>query len=65
VGDYGTINKKTGEFEKEGNIYEHESTAALAANHLPVTAPPDDTFIVSSYGVKRNNLRIEAEVCVV
>ncbi|KAF8203544.1 hypothetical protein K438DRAFT_1580723 [Mycena galopus ATCC 62051] len=48
VGDYGTINAETGEFEKDGNIYEDASTAVLAASHPPETAVPDEKMIIVS-----------------
>jgi len=56
VGDYGAIDKGSGQFEKEGNIYENESMAALAAKHPPQTASKDEIFEISSDHVKRIEL---------
>lgn len=60
VGDYGTINKKTGQFEREWNIYDNPLTADLMAEHLPIDDPQDDKFIISSFGVKYHELKVEA-----
>ena len=56
MGDYGTIDKETGQFQKDGNIYEDETTAHLADNHKPVMGAPEDILIVSSAGVTRHDL---------
>ncbi|EJD00042.1 uncharacterized protein FOMMEDRAFT_142519 [Fomitiporia mediterranea MF3/22] len=36
VGDFGGINKDTGEFEKEGNLYRDSSIAAITARYPPI-----------------------------
>ncbi|KAJ3724157.1 hypothetical protein DFJ43DRAFT_1158007 [Lentinula guzmanii] len=59
VGDYGTIDKKTGEFEKEGNIYEDVTTAEIATAHPPQTAAKDKTFEISSNHVRRTEFSLE------
>ncbi|KAJ6604910.1 hypothetical protein B0H10DRAFT_2077692 [Mycena sp. CBHHK59/15] len=48
VGDYGTIDKDTGRFERDGNIYEDPSTATLAADHPPESAAPDEKMVITS-----------------
>ncbi|KAJ7202595.1 hypothetical protein GGX14DRAFT_370161 [Mycena pura] len=48
VGDYGTIDKETGRFEVDGNIYDDPVTAALAAAHPPAPAPPDETLVITA-----------------
>jgi hypothetical protein len=62
VGDYGTIDKKTGVFEIEGNIYEDPGIADLTAAYPPLQAAPENSFIVSSLGVKRHELTLSPEV---
>ena len=64
MGDYGEIDKKSGEFEKEGNIYDEDGTAGVAAGHPPLTAPRDHVFEISSQNVKRVEFGLEPTVCV-
>lgn len=59
VGDFGTIDKKTGEFEKEGNIYDDVSTASLTANYPPLMASKDAVFEISSENVRRIEFGLE------
>lgn len=56
VGDFGTINRETGEFEKGGNIYEHPSTKDLAAAHQPEVSAKEESYVISSKGVKGGEL---------
>jgi len=52
VGDYGTIDKKTGYFEKEGNIYSHPNIVEMAAKHPPVEATKENYMMIQSEDVK-------------
>jgi hypothetical protein len=64
VGDYGNVDKETGRFDKDGNIYTDPVTAPLAAPHPPEVAAPENTLIVSSAGVKRREFTTGAEVVI-
>jgi hypothetical protein len=63
VGDYGTIDRETGNLQKEGNIYEDTDAiiANLAVLHQPLTGAPDDKVIISSAGVIHHELNLSAE----
>jgi len=62
VGDYGTVDKETGQFQKDGNIYKEVTTASLAALHPPHSGTPENTIVISSRGVKHRDLILGAEV---
>jgi hypothetical protein len=59
VGAYGTINRKTGEFETEGNIYEDEATAQLAAKYPPQIGCKEHIFTIFSEGVKAHEFSLD------
>jgi len=61
VGDYGTTDRETGNFQKEGNIYEDATIAYLTIQHKPLTGAPEDTWIISSAGVMHHDLTLGAE----
>ncbi|KAL5501092.1 hypothetical protein ACEPAH_9479 [Sanghuangporus vaninii] len=53
VGDYGRINKKSGAFQREGNIY-HEPSLKYITDQFPKQrCEPMDEFIASSSNVKQ------------
>jgi hypothetical protein len=52
AGDFGTINKKTGELVVEGNIYSHVDTKDIASQHPTFIAPEVDQFEIHSYEVR-------------
>jgi hypothetical protein len=62
VGDYGSINKESGSFEKEGNIY--DSTFApelnIATEYPTVPCDPEDELVIVTKGGK--NAEANAEV---
>ena len=62
VGDYGTVDKETGQFEKEGNIYEDADISKLVAEHPPHIAAPENSWIVSSSSVKRREIILAPEL---
>ncbi|KAK0195811.1 hypothetical protein F5146DRAFT_305889 [Armillaria mellea] len=37
VGDFGTIDPRTGEFQREGNVFEHPASKEIMAEHNPIT----------------------------
>ena len=61
MGDYGTIDKETGQFQKDGNIYDDVTIAHLADHHKPLMGAPETTLIISSTGVIRRELTVGAE----
>lgn len=61
MGDYGTTDRETGKFLKEGNIYEDATMTHLTNQHQPQTGAPDDRWIISSAGVKFRELTAGAE----
>ena len=67
VGDYGKLNEMTGEFDKDGNIYDDEhiykdqKIAQLVKDHPPITAPQEDVYVAASTRVKRGDLKLGGE----
>lgn len=61
VGDYGTMDRETGNFQKEGNIYENKTIAYLTDEHKPLTGAPDNKLIISSAGVIHRELNVGAD----
>ncbi|KAJ6589440.1 hypothetical protein B0H19DRAFT_923319 [Mycena capillaripes] len=64
VGDYGTIDKETGRFEKDGNIYEDPATAALCADFLPKILVPDEKMVIASQTAQRHDFGLGPEVSI-
>jgi hypothetical protein len=62
VGDYGKLDRQTGEFKRKGNIYEDESMAELVKDHPPKPAAREEVYIAASAKVTRNELTLGAEV---
>jgi hypothetical protein len=52
AGDFGTVNKKTGELTVEGNIYNHIDTAQIAKQYPPVESADVDFYQIPSYEVR-------------
>ena len=63
MGDYGTIDRETGKFQKDGNIYEDGTIAHLPDQHKlePHTGAPEGKLIISSAGVIHRELTVDAE----
>jgi len=63
VGDYGTLDRETGNFLKEENIYEHSdpTIANLAALHPPLMGAPEDRVYISSAGVTHHEINVNAQ----
>ena len=70
VGDYGRPDKQTGQFNREGNIYddmhiyEDASIAGLVKDHPPQLAAREEVYIAASKEVKRGDLKLGAEMLV-
>ena len=52
MGDYGKIDRQTGDFKRKGNIY--EDMAELVKDYPPKPAPREDVFIAASAKVTRS-----------
>ncbi|KAK7017678.1 hypothetical protein R3P38DRAFT_3201233 [Favolaschia claudopus] len=62
VGDYGTIDKETGLFQKDGNIYTDPATAKLCADYQPDTRAPDEVMVVCSQTEKKRDFGLGPEI---
>ncbi|KAH9042230.1 hypothetical protein EDB85DRAFT_1239832 [Lactarius pseudohatsudake] len=56
AGDFGTVNKKTGEFLVEGSIYTHQEIAPIARQYPPLEAPETDQYQIHSYHVQSTDV---------
>ena len=52
AGDFGLIDKETGELVVEGNIYSHVDTMRIASQYPAVPAPGVDQFAIHSFEVR-------------
>jgi len=52
VGDFGTINIKTGDLVVEGNVYTHVDIAKIADQHPPVPTPEVDHHEIPFFEVR-------------
>jgi len=59
VGDFGTVNRKSGELSVEGNIYDHASTKHVAQQYPAVEAPDVDFYQIPSYEVRQVDPRTD------
>jgi hypothetical protein len=48
AGDFGYINKETGIFEKEGSIYQHDDTRAIAEKFPPELKKAEKIYVINS-----------------
>lgn len=68
MGDYGKLDKETGEFNREGNIYidthiySDQTIAQLVKDHPPIAGARDEVYIAASEKVKRSDLKLGAQV---
>lgn len=51
-GDFGTVNKKTGGLNVEGNIYSHPDIAPIAYKYLPIEGAVVDHYQINSFEVR-------------
>jgi len=59
-GDFGTVNKKTGELIVEGNIYTHPDIAQIACQHRPIRAAEVDHYHINSFEVRQLGVNADA-----
>ena len=59
-GDFGTVNKKTGELIVEGNIYTHPDIAQIASQHRPIRAAEVDHYHINSFEVRQLGVNADA-----
>ncbi|OCB91508.1 hypothetical protein A7U60_g1243 [Sanghuangporus baumii] len=52
AGDYGQIDKRTGQFEREGNIYRDPEVAHIASKFPPLRGPQVNTLEIHSMDVR-------------
>ncbi|KAG2151621.1 uncharacterized protein EDB93DRAFT_1103058 [Suillus bovinus] len=67
VGDYGMVNKETGEFEREGNLYTLQNDVDIDMTDpalRPIETEGDDTYIVKSWGATVENVDTTKEATV-
>jgi len=68
VGDYGKLDRQTGEFNRTGNIYhdmhiyEDTKITELVKDHPPKTAAREEIYIAASAKVTRSDLELGAEM---
>jgi len=60
IGDFGTIDKKTGELKVEGNVFTHPQIKHIAQDYPAFVAPETDLYQIHSQQVRR--LDIQADV---
>ena len=60
AGDFGTIDKKTGELMVEGNIYSHDDTKQIASKYPAVPEAETNQFAIHSYEVRGMDLNASA-----
>ncbi|TCD66518.1 hypothetical protein EIP91_001294 [Steccherinum ochraceum] len=65
AGDFGDIDKETGRFQKQGNIYVDNRTSHIAIQYPKEQGPPVDTYIASSERVHGLGLNAGAHADVV
>ncbi|KAF9463819.1 hypothetical protein BDZ94DRAFT_1258086 [Collybia nuda] len=65
VGDYGVIDRKSGQLEIEGNIYRDGMITSSDVEHRPIRTPKDDKYIISSSGVRFHELNLGPEISTV
>jgi hypothetical protein len=60
IGDFGTIDKKTGELKVEGNIYTHPEVKHIAQEFPAFEAAETDLYQIHSQQVKRLDVKGDA-----
>jgi len=59
AGDFGTINRKTGELVVEGNIYTHVDIRQIASQYPPLQVAEVDHFRIHSCQVKELDVKAD------
>jgi len=67
VGDFGRLDKATGMFNREGNIYDDthifdERLVNVVKSNTPLQGAREDDYIAASKKVKRCELRLDPKV---
>lgn len=62
AGDYGKVDKKTGELVVEGNIYTHADTMQIANQYPCVQEAEVDKFRIHSLEVEGLSVEVAAEL---
>lgn len=52
AGDFGSIDRKTGTFDREGNIYDDPQTSEIAQLHPAEAMAEEDSMVLQSYRAK-------------
>ncbi|EKM60622.1 uncharacterized protein PHACADRAFT_189748 [Phanerochaete carnosa HHB-10118-sp] len=60
AGDFGTIDKKSGQFERAGNIYRHSKMAEMAENYPVTVQPSEELYSVHSFHARQVAARADA-----
>ena len=60
IGDFGTLDKKTGELNVEGNIFTHPEIKHIAQSYPAYEAPETDLYQIHSQQVRRVEIQSEA-----
>lgn len=56
AGDYGKVNKYSGQFEKQGNIYRDEGIMHITSKYMPITGPEVDDYQIHSMNARTISL---------
>jgi hypothetical protein len=48
VGSWGRIDRKTGKFDFEGNVYTDKKTSELASEHPPIMGKEEKELVICS-----------------
>jgi len=64
LGDFGTLNKEDGQFEKEGNIFTHEQTVEIAKTNEVIVASPEEKMLVTAKATSSGELSLEPGVSI-
>ena len=65
AGHYGLIDKETGEFQRQGNIFHDPELAAIVSKYLPLTVcPAVDVYVLRSFDARNVDISPEAHVYV-
>ncbi|KAH9969490.1 hypothetical protein BC827DRAFT_1262721 [Russula dissimulans] len=61
-GDFGEVDKKTGELRVDGNIYTHDGIAQIANQYLPIVEAEIDDYQIHSYQVRGLDINADAGI---
>ncbi|OCB85154.1 hypothetical protein A7U60_g7780 [Sanghuangporus baumii] len=61
AGDYGTLDRETGQFERQGNIYKEVEIKSITSRFPPIIGPQIDMYQVASLTVKKLDVKYAAK----